>query len=153
MLFFWHNILENHIWTVEFEIWVKANIYPGQRPLHDHLILLCRVPDQNNGNEGSGLDNGLSGRVCQKPAFSSLSQLIPLFSETCDHPSLSFIHQTKPDSSYYHHLKYEPDRSTYARDKWGVKIAMDCRTPCITNEWLTNGVFQYSQFRIYGLRI
>ena len=94
------------------------------------MTLFCHVPDQNNGNEGSGLDNGLSGRVCQKPAFSSLSQLIPLFSETCDHPSLSFIHQTKPDSSYYHHLKYEPDRSTYARDKWGVKIAMDYRTPC-----------------------
>ena len=70
--------------------------------------------------------------VCQKLAFSSLSQLIPLFPETYGHPSLSFIHQTKPNTSYFEHLKFEPDLSTYAREKGGVKIVMDCGTPCIS---------------------
>ena len=44
--------------------------------------------------------------------------------------SQSFIHQTKPKTSYFNRLKYEPDMSTQAREKWGVKILMDLRTPC-----------------------
>ena len=70
------------------------------------------------------------GKCVQKPTFSSLSKLTPLFSETFGHPSQSFIHQTKPETSYFHHLKYELDLSTHARDKWGVKIVTDCGTPC-----------------------
>ena len=73
------------------------------------------------------------GKCVQKPTFSSFSLLTPLFSETFGHQSQSFVHQTKPETSYYHHLKYEPDLSTHARDKWGVKIVTDCGTPCITN--------------------
>merc|ERR1712117_807009 len=31
---------------------------------------------------------------------------------------------------YFHHTKYEPDISSHARKKWGVKIQRDFRTPC-----------------------
>ena len=41
-----------------------------------------------------------------------------------------FIHQTKLNTSYLDPLKYEPDPSTFARDKWRVKIHTDCGTPC-----------------------
>ena len=71
------------------------------------------------------------GECVQKPTFSSFSKLTPLFSETFGHPSQSFIHQTKPETSYYHHLKYELDVSTHARDNKGVKIVTDVVHPVV----------------------
>ena len=34
----------------------------------------------------------------------------------------------QPDPLYFEHLQYDPDLSTYGRDKRVVKIVMDCRT-------------------------
>ena len=31
---------------------------------------------------------------------------------------------------YFQHTKFEPDISMHARKKWGVKITVDCGTPC-----------------------
>ena len=59
----------------------------------------------------------------QKPRFSSFSKLTPLFYETYGHPSRSFIHQTKPQTLYFKYLKYEPDLSTYAIEKWVSKLS------------------------------
>ena len=58
---------------MEFEIWIKANIYLG------HLTLFCHVPDQNKGNEGSGLDNGLSGSVSKISIFKLVSTYPSIF--------------------------------------------------------------------------
>ena len=72
-----------------------------------------------------------SGETVQKPAFSSFSQLSPLFSETYGHQSQSFIHQIKPDPPHFEHLKYEPDLSTHARDKGGAKFLWTVGHPVV----------------------
>ena len=84
------------------------------------------------------LDNAIksSSRIWEpwrKTAFYNLLQLIQLFSESFGHPSLCFIHVIKPDHPYFEHTKYEPDTSRHAREKWGVKIVLDFRTPCTSN--------------------
>ena len=62
--------------------------------------------------------------------FRSFSQTNPTFPKVCGYVSYSFIQQTKPATSYYHHLKYEPDPLTHARDKCGVKSYANFVTPC-----------------------
>ena len=47
----------------------------------------------------------------------------PNFPGEHGHISYSFLHQTKPKTSYFDHLKYELDMSTHAREMWGVKFA------------------------------
>ena len=86
------------------------------------------------------LDNAIksSSRIWEpwrKTAFYNLLQLIQLFSESFGHPSLCFIHVIKPDHPYFEHTKYEPDTSRHAREKWGVKIVLDFRTPCSSPSW------------------
>ena len=57
--------------------------------------------------------------------------LTQVFSESYGHQSLCSIHVIKPTDPNFEHTKYEPDISSHARKKWGVKIEVDCRTPCI----------------------
>ena len=55
------------------------------------------------------------------------------------------MHVKKPHHLHFQHTKYEPDISNHARKKWGVKIEVDCRTPCIIN--LTgNGTIDFPEF-------
>ena len=108
--------------------WERRVKWPGIRSLA--LINVVFKPDFKFQPQQFKYD--FPGETVQKPAFSSFSQLSPLFSETYGHQSQSFIHQIKPDSVHFEHLKYEPDLSTHARDKGGVKIQMDCGTPCST---------------------
>ena len=51
--------------------------------------------------------------------FSGKWPFIPMF-YTCK----------KPFCLYFKHTKFEPDISMHARKKWGVKITVDCGTPC-----------------------
>ena len=57
-------------------------------------------------------------------------ELSQVFAESCGHQSLCSIHVIKPTHPNFDHTKYEPDISNLARKKWGVKIEVDCRTPC-----------------------
>ena len=57
-------------------------------------------------------------------------ELTQVFSESCGHQSLCSIHVIKPTHPNFEHTKYEPDISSHARKKWGVKITGDFRTPC-----------------------
>ena len=66
--------------------------------------------------------------VSENRHFQACHNLSHFFPETYGNPSQSFIHYTKPTTLYFEHLKYEPDRSTYAREEGGVKIVTDCRT-------------------------
>ena len=62
--------------------------------------------------------------------FQNLPHFFPRYMDT--HPRVLHTKQNlRP--LYFKHLKYEPDLSTYAGDKWGVKIVMACGTPC--NWW------------------
>ena len=57
-------------------------------------------------------------------------ELAQVFSESCGHQSLCSIHVIKSTHPNFEHTKFEPDISNHARKKWGVKIQVDCRTPC-----------------------
>ena len=70
-------------------------------------------------------------RACRKTAFLNFSQLTPLIAKPYGYPSKTFIHQIKPTSSDFQHMKYETDLSTYGWDKWGLEIAVVFRPPCI----------------------
>ena len=59
---------------------------------------------------------------CVKTGIFELVKTYPTFPETYGHASQSFIHQTKPNTSYFEHLKYVSDLSTYAREKGVSKL-------------------------------
>ena len=66
----------------------------------------------------------------KKAVFLNILQLILPVPDSFGHQSTCFIHVIKPDHPYFQHTKYEPDTSRHAREKWGVKIVLDFRTPC-----------------------
>ena len=68
--------------------------------------------------------------ICVFSIFSSINHTFP---NVCLYKSWSFIHQTKPAISDFHHLKYEPDLSTNAWEKWCVKRTTNFWTPCSTS--------------------
>ena len=44
---------------------------------------------------------------------------------------MSVIHQKKPDPLDFHHVEGYQDPTTWARVKGGVKMLLNCWTPCI----------------------
>merc|ERR1712020_746351 len=66
----------------------------------------------------------------RKTEFFYMFELSQVFSESCGHQSLCSIHVIKPTHPNFDHTKYEPDISNLARKKWGVKIEVNCQTPC-----------------------
>ena len=60
-------------------------------------------------------------------------ELAQVFSESCGYQSLCSINVIKSTHPNFEHTKYEPDLLTYIREKWGVKIVGDFRTPCRSN--------------------
>ena len=75
-------------------------------------------------------DSACNQRRSPKTEFFSMFLLIQVFSESYGHQSLCSIHVIKPTNPNFEHSKYEPDISSSARKKGGVKIASDFRTPC-----------------------
>ena len=59
-----------------------------------------------------------------------LSKIDPIFPRALHHIMMSVIHETKPVSMRIHYVKGFHDPSTYAREKWGVKISTNFWTPC-----------------------
>ena len=43
----------------------------------------------------------------------------------------NFFQKTKSASMPAQHVKWQPAVSKYVKEKWGVKIVMDLRTPCM----------------------
>ena len=67
--------------------------------------------------------------MCNLGIFLSLSQTNPTFPRGL---WICILGLNRPETLFFYPLKYVYNLSAHARDKLGVKIADDLRTPCIS---------------------
>ena len=121
----WHKFTKNELWV-------------GKTLPHDVAILNCTIIIFIFGKFMSfnvSLHRAWSHSACiqrssQRTELLTMSWFVLLFSESQGDQSLCFIHVKKPHHPYFQHTKYEPDISSHARKKWGVKITVDFGSPC-----------------------
>ena len=106
-----------------------ANVNPSE--FIQFLVNLCHLTSCYIKISVIHHDSACNQRRSPKTEFFSMFLLTQVFSESYGHQSLCSIHVIKPTDPNFEHTKYEPDISSSARKKWGVKIASDCRTPCM----------------------